>query len=139
MAVARSGSAVRKRRCNSKPTRATTLPAPISATSALAEVAIDLVESLLSEHRNQRTLSLLAISTSHLGAELFPQLELPFSLADDGKRPGTRKGQTRLRADRALDAIRDRFGIESVGYASGALGRPASVPDAFRSLAEKEL
>ena len=67
------------------------------------------------------------------------QLELPFGLADDGRRPGTRKGQARGRADRAVDAIRDRFGSEAVGYASTAFGAARSVPDEFRSLAEKEL
>ena len=42
-------------------------------------------------------------------------------------------------ADRAIDAIRDRFGWDAVGYASVALDRARSVPDAFRALAEKEL
>jgi DNA polymerase-4 len=38
-----------------------------------------------------------------------------------------------------MDRIRDRFGIEAVGYGSAALGLSRSVPDAFRELAEKEL
>ena len=45
----------------------------------------------------------------------------------------------RWSADRAIDAIRDRFGWEAVGYGSVALGPSRSVPDAFRELAEKEL
>jgi DNA polymerase-4 len=120
-------------------TRALTLPAPISATTALMEVAIDLVRGVLADYPDERTISLLAISGSNLGEDRFAQLELPFRLADDGRRPGTRKGIARLRADRAVDAIRDRFGWEAVTYASAALGGSRSVPDAFRSLAEKDL
>jgi DNA polymerase-4 len=119
-------------------TRAITLPAPILATTALAEIAIDLVRGVLADHPEERTISLLAISASHLG-ETILQLELPFELADDGRRPGTRKGQARSRADRAIDAIRDRFGGEVVNYASALLGGARSVPEEFRSLAEKEL
>jgi len=120
-------------------TRALTLPAPISATTALMEVAVDLVRGVLADHPDERTISLLAISGSNLGEDLFPQLELPFRLADDGRRPGTRKGMARLRADRAVDAIRDRFGWEAVSYASAERGGSRSIPDAFRSLAEKDL
>jgi DNA polymerase-4 len=119
-------------------TRAITLPAPISATTMLAEIATDLVSSVLRDYPDERTISLLAISASHLGDSIL-QLELPFALADDGLRPGTRKGMARGRADRAMDAIRDRFGSEAVAYASAALGSLRSVPDEFRSLAEKDL
>ena len=81
----------------------------------------------------------MAISASHLGESTL-QLELPFRLRDDGGRPGTRKGIARERADRAVDAIRARFGWDAVGYASAqAAGVAGAVPDAFRSLAEKEL
>jgi DNA polymerase-4 len=38
-----------------------------------------------------------------------------------------------------VDAVRDRFGWEAVNYASAAMAAPRSVPDAFRSLAEKDL
>jgi DNA polymerase IV len=119
-------------------TRAITLPAPIFATTAMADIAIDLVRGVLHDHPHERTISLLAISASHLG-ETILQLELPFGLADDGRRPGTRKGQQRSRADRAVDAIRDRFGRELIEYGSALLGGPRSVPEEFRSLAEKEL
>src|SRR5262249_15259941 len=59
-------------------TRARTLPAPISATSALAEIAIDLVRGVLAEHREEKSITLLAISVSHLGEYPALQLELPF-------------------------------------------------------------
>jgi DNA polymerase-4 len=119
-------------------TRSRTLSAPISATRALAEIAEDLVRDVLAEHREERTLSLLAISVSHLETQAILQLELPLALADEGRRPGTRKGLTRSRADRAIDAIRKRFGGQAVDYGSAsAVGR--SVPDEFRRLAEREL
>ena len=41
--------------------------------------------------------------------------------------------------DRAMDKIRERFGWEAVNYASAAPGASRSVPDDFRSLAEKDL
>jgi DNA polymerase-4 len=120
-------------------TRALTLPAPILATAALADVAIDLVRGVLTENPDERTISLLAISASNLGEDEPLQLELPFCLADDGRRPGTRRGAARLSADRAIDAIRERFGWEAVNYASAQAGAARSAPDAFRGLAEKEL
>jgi DNA polymerase-4 len=119
-------------------TRAITLPAPVSQTSTLTEIAVDLVAAALRDYPEERTITLLAISVSHL-ADTVLQLELPFGLGDDGRRPGTRKGMARGRADRAIDAIRERFGASAVGYASAALGGARLVPDEFRSLAEKEL
>jgi DNA polymerase-4 len=116
-----------------------TLPAPISATMSLAEVAEDLVRHILANHPDEWTISLLAISVSNLGECAWAQMELPLGLADEGRLPGSRKGAARWRADRAVDAIRDRFGWEAVGYGSASLGAPRSVPDAFRELAEKQL
>jgi DNA polymerase-4 len=119
--------------------RALTLPAPISATMALADVATDLVRGVLQDHPWERTISLVAISVSHLEEDAVLQLELPFGLPDEGRRPGARKGAARLRADHALDAIRERFGRDAVGYGSSVVGAARSVPDAYRSLAEKTL
>jgi DNA polymerase IV len=120
-------------------TRSVTLDAPISATASLAEVAEELVRMALADHPDERTISLLAISVSQLETHWDLQLELPLGLADEQRRPGSRRGLARWTADRAVDTIRDRFGFEAVGYGSVALGLSRSVPDAFRELAEKEL
>ncbi len=120
-------------------TRSVTLDAPISATAILAEIAEELLRTLLADHPEERTISLLAISVSHLEERPQMQLELSLGLADEARRPGTRKGMARFMADRAVDAIRERFGWEAVGYGSVALELSRSVPDAFRELAEREL
>jgi DNA polymerase IV len=120
-------------------TRSATLPAPVSATVMLAEVAEDLVRGVLAHHPDEKTISLLAISVSNLEKHPGVQLELPLGIANDERRPGTRKNAARWVADRAVDTIRDRFGWEAVGYGSVALGIARSVPDEFRQLAEKEL
>jgi DNA polymerase-4 len=119
-------------------TRSRTLSAPIAATRALAEVAEDLVRGALADHRDERTISLLAIAVSHLEAPAIVQLELPLGLPDEGRRPGTKKGAARSRADRAVDVIRKRFGGRAVDYGS-AMPVVRSVPDEFRRLAEREL
>jgi len=120
-------------------TRRVTLPAPISATAMLAEIAEDLVRAVLANHPDEETISLLAISVSNLEKHAVVQLELPLELQDEERRPGTKRGMARWMADRAIDAIRGRFGWEAVGYGSVALGLSRSVPDEFRELAEKDL
>ncbi|HTI81294.1 MAG TPA: DNA polymerase IV [Acetobacteraceae bacterium] len=120
-------------------TRSITLDAPVSATAILAEVAEELVRAALADHPHEKTISLLAISVSHLEERAGLQLDLPLGLADEKRRPGTRSGLARWNADRAIDRIRDRFGWQAIGYGSVALELSRSVPDEFRELAEKDL
>ena len=120
-------------------TRSVTLDAPISATTSLAEIGEELVRAALAEHSNEKTITLVAISVSHLESHWDVQLELPLDLADEKRQPGTKKEMARWSADRAIDIIRDRFGWDAVGYGSVVLGPSRSVPDEFRELAEKDL
>jgi DNA polymerase IV len=120
-------------------TRSLTLPAPISATAILAEIAEDLVRGVLANHTDERTISLLAISVSNLEKRSVVQLELPLGLEDEKRRPGAKRGMARWVVDRAVDSIRGRFGWEAVGYGSVAFRASRLVPEEFRELAEKEL
>ena len=120
-------------------TRSLTLDAPICATVMLAAFAEDLVRAALADHPDETTISLLAISVSHLEEQWDLALELPLGLEDEARRPGSGKGLARWAADRAVDKIRDRFGWDAIGYGSAQLGMSRSVPDEFRKLAEKEL
>jgi hypothetical protein len=94
--------------------RSITLPAPISATAILAEIAEDLVRGVLADHPDEQTISLLAISVSNLEKHWVVQLELPLGLADEGRRPGTKKGMARW----WLTALSTRSAIASDGTRS---------------------
>jgi len=78
-------------------TRSVTLDAPISATAILAEIAEELVRMALADHPDEKTVSLLAISVSHLEQYWTLQLELPLGLEDEKRRP------RRQERDGALD------------------------------------
>jgi DNA polymerase IV len=120
-------------------TRSVTLDAPIAATVILAELAEQLVRAALADHPAEKTISLLAISVSHLEENWDLELELPLGLQDEPRRPGAKRGLARWAADCAVDKIRDRFGWDAIGYGSAMLDLSRSVPDAFRKLAEKDL
>jgi DNA polymerase-4 len=105
----------------------------------LAEIAEDLVRAVLAEHPDEKIISLLAISVSHLEEHWDLELELPLGLQGERRCPGSKIGLARWAADRAVDEIRDRFGWDAIGYGSVALGMSRSVPDEFRELAEKDL
>ncbi|MBV9221888.1 MAG: DNA polymerase IV, partial [Methylobacteriaceae bacterium] len=83
-------------------TRSLTLDQPISATVILAEIAEELVRAALADHPDEKTISLLAISVSHLEEHTDLQLDLPLGLADEARRPGTRRGLARFMADCAV-------------------------------------
>lgn len=120
-------------------TRSMTLDVPFLATTMLAEIATALVRAALADHPHERHITLLAVSLSHLRKQPEIQLDLPLGLPDERHRPGTRQGLARWSADSAMDTIRERYGRDAVGYATTALDRRRSVPDAFRELAEKNL
>nr|WP_245196983.1 hypothetical protein [Labrys sp. LIt4] len=120
-------------------TRSVTLGVPVAATIVLAEIATRLVRTALADHPRETIITLVAVSVSHLHKEREIQLDLPLGLPDEKRRPGAHRGAARQSADRAMDAIRRRFGRDAVGYATAALDRKRSVPDAFRELAEKDL
>ncbi len=118
-------------------TRSTTLAGAISATSTLTEVAVELARGALGDHPNQKSISLLAISVSHLTDQSTLQLELPLGLDDEARRPGSVRGALRWSADRSVDAVRLRFGRDAIGYATVVFSDVGHVPDEFRELAER--
>jgi len=119
-------------------TRSVTLPLGITSTLSLTELATELTQGALADHRDEPEVTLLAISVGNLTQAHALQLELPLGL-DDEHRPGTAAGSARWRVDRAFDEVRDRFGRHSIGYATVVFSDAERVPDAFRELAERHL
>ncbi len=117
-------------------TRSITLPAPISTTLTLVEIAEQLAATALADHPREREISLLAISVSNLAEQPVLQMELAID-PDDPRRPGSPSGAARWSVDRSIDAVRLRFGRAAVNYASIAASDLGSVPDEFRELAER--
>jgi DNA polymerase-4 len=120
-------------------TRSITLPAAISTTLTLTELAVELAGAALADHPREREVTLLAVSVSHLVDESVLQLELPLGLDGGQHRPGTAAGSARWALDRAMDRIRSRFGRDAVGYATVMLSEFGRVPEEFRELAEHQM
>ena len=117
-------------------TRSVTLPGAVAATLTLTEVAEQLAWQAIRDQDAPVEISLLAISVSNLTVQHAIQLELPVP-PDDPRRPGSAIGSARWALDSSVDAVRDRFGREAVGYLP-ARARSRGVPDEFRELAERE-
>jgi DNA polymerase IV len=119
-------------------TRSSTLRWPVDATLTLTEVGEGLVHAALDDHPGEHEVSLLGLSVSNLVAQGVLQLELPLPVPGDAS-PGSAAGAARWAIDRAVDGVRQRFGRESVGFASTRFADALRVPDAFRELAERDL
>ena len=102
-------------------------------------MAVELARAALADHPDEREISLLAISVSHLVTEPVLQMELPARPA--GLRPPARCPRRRRAAGRSIGRW--------TACASGSAGRPSgtrpvaftadtSVPDEFRRLAEHD-
>ena len=94
-------------------TRSLTLDAPISATAILAEIAEELVRAALADHPQEKHISLLAISVSHLEKQPRLQLELPLG--------ARRRGAPPRHAARAWRVMRPT--APSTGSATASAGR----------------
>ena len=117
-------------------TRSHTLAQPVSTTLTLTEVAERLAWRAIEENRSD-DVTLLAVAVSNLAdqATIQPELDLR---PPDPWRPGSATGVARRAVDGSMDAIRERFGRDAVGYLP-AMTRGGAVPDEFRELAEREL
>src|SRR6185312_3017099 len=83
--------------------RALTRPTAVSTTRTLTELSGELVKTALADHPDEREISLLAISVSHLVPECPLQLQLPLGVEDVGEerhRSGTAQGSARWALDR---------------------------------------
>ena len=117
-------------------TRSVTVATAVSSTLTLSKLAVRLVSEALADHPSERQITLLGVSLSNLIEELPLQLELPLVLADDRLRPGSLVGSGRWGIDRSVDAIREKFGRQAIGYANVVFSRVDRVPEEFRELAE---
>jgi DNA polymerase-4 len=123
-------------------TRSVTLPAATSTTLTLTEVAEKLAHSAILDNEAECEVTLIAISVSNLRPYHSLQLELPLDSGDlrqdADSRPESVVEASRWGMDRSVDAIRDKFGRNAVGYAAIVLSPVERVPEEFRELAERD-
>ena len=119
-------------------TRSLTLTAPLAATLTLTEIAEGLAwQAISDQHDDTIEITLLAISVSNLADLYAVQIELAVP-PEDSRRPGSATAAARWAVDKSMDAVRNRFGREAVGYLPATLRR-SGVPDEFRELAERDV
>lgn len=115
-------------------TRSHTVTQPISTTSAVHELAMELARDGI-ESKKERV-NLLGVSVSNIETSPAVQMELGF---DDGEvtAAGSSTSDMRASLDASIDDLRSRFGKAAVGSATTMLSDTEYTPDAFRELAEK--
>jgi DNA polymerase-4 len=86
-------SVLRRRKCPLNSTCRTTEIAEDRVRTT--EIAEDRVRAALVNHPDEKAISLVAISVSHLESDWALQAELPFGLEDEKRRPGTQAGMAR--------------------------------------------
>jgi DNA polymerase IV len=123
-------------------TRSVTLNLPTSSTLTLTEVAEGLALSAILDNEPDREITLVGISVSNLCRQRSLQLTLPLDFLNLGGDPAQQLGRvahaSRWDVDRSVDAIREKFGRDAVGYATVALSEAERVPEEFRQLAERD-
>ena len=110
--------------------RSHTLPSPTSSTTAIANLGLELVRRAFEAGEERVTLIGLSVSKLTTSQEL--QLELPFDTGDE-LRAGSGRDLKRRALDESVDAIRDRFGRDTLRLGAGSRG----FGDDFRRLAER--
>ena len=120
-------------------TRSVTLPAPISATTNARRGGGGIGARRAGGHPDQKRPSPCWRFRYRVWRSIRScSWSFRIGLEDEPCRPGSKAGMARWVADRAVDAIRDHFGWDIIGYGPVALGISRSVPDDFRQLAEKD-
>ena len=118
--------------------RAVTVRHAVATTKAISELALELVGAALGDNPDEREITLVGLSVSHLVDEPPIQLVLPFPPSPGRLRAPTAAEDHRRALDDSMDDLRRRFGRSAVGYAAVALSPVSGVPDEFRALAEHD-